>query len=55
MRPDLTVEVDDIEYRALKRQGLLADEPRPPAAPEPASLPAAPAKKTSGPAGNKES
>jgi hypothetical protein len=28
MRPDLTVEVDDIEYLDLKRQGLLVeDEP----------------------------
>lgn len=55
MRPDLTVEVDDIEYRSLKRQGLLVDDALPPATPEPAVLPAAPAKKTSGPAGSKES
>ncbi|MDX2697253.1 hypothetical protein [Streptomyces ipomoeae] len=57
MRPDLTVEVDDIEYRSLKRQGLiLADVTHAPA-PEavPAVAPAAPAKKTSGPAGSKES
>ncbi|MBD9700645.1 hypothetical protein IHE56_00770 [Streptomyces sp. ID01-12c] len=55
MRPDLTVEVDDIEYRSLKRQGLLVDDTPPPATPEPAALPATPAKKTSGPAGSKES
>lgn len=53
MRPDLTVEVDDIEYRALKRQGLLVDEP----APEAPAAPAPPVttKKTSGAAGSKES
>jgi hypothetical protein len=53
MRPDLTVEVDDIEYRSLKRQGLLVDEPVPeaPAAPAPPVT----TKKTSGAAGSKES
>jgi hypothetical protein len=41
MRPDLTVEVDDIEYLDLKRQGLLveeappAEEPRTDAEPAP--------------------
>jgi hypothetical protein len=57
MRPDLTVEVDDIEYRSLKRQGLvLADVTHTPApAAEPAAASATPVKKTSGPAGSKES
>jgi hypothetical protein len=53
-RPDQTIEVDDVEYQSLTRQGLLIDEPAPtaPAAPAP---PATPAKKTSGAAGSKES
>jgi hypothetical protein len=55
MRPDLTVEVDDTEYRSLKRQGLLVDDEAPaPADPAPAVAPAVPPKK-SGPAGSKES
>lgn len=53
MRPDQTVEVDAIEYRALKRQGLLVDEPTPeaPAAPAPPVT----TQKKSGAAGSKES
>jgi hypothetical protein len=56
MRPDQTIEVDDTEYRSLKRQGLLVDDTPPqPADPAPPSVPATPVKKTSGPAGSKES
>lgn len=52
-RPDLPIEVDDIEYRQLSREGLLVeDPPTPEAAP---AAPATPAKKTAGPAGSKES
>jgi hypothetical protein len=42
-RPDLTVEVDDTEYRSLKKQGLLvedepqAEEPRTDASTAPAT------------------
>lgn len=52
-RPDLPIEVDDIEYRQLEREGLLVvDAPAPVAAP---AAPATPSKKTTGPAGSKES
>lgn len=52
-RPDLPIEVDDIEYRQLAREGLLVDTP----APEAPAAPAPPVttKKTSGAAGSKES
>jgi hypothetical protein len=54
MRPDLTVEVDDIEYLDLKRQGLLVED-EPENVPPATAAPANPAKKTPGPAGSKES
>ncbi len=54
MRPDQPIEVGDVEYLDLKRQGLLLEDP----APQPAPAPAAPAvvkKTTAGAAGSKES
>lgn len=45
MRPDQTIEVDDIEYLDLKRQGLiLADAPAP--VPPATAPPTVPDKKT---------
>jgi hypothetical protein len=35
MRPDQEIEVGDAEYVDLSRQGLLAEDPEPPAAPAP--------------------
>jgi len=35
LRPDQEVEVGDAEYLDLKRDGLLVDDPEPPAAPAP--------------------
>lgn len=52
-RPDLLIEVDDIEYAQLQKEGLLvADTPAPEAAP---AAPVIPSKKTTGAAGSKES
>ncbi|MDX3575985.1 hypothetical protein [Streptomyces sp. FL07-04A] len=52
MRPDQSVEVDDLEYSALQRQGLLVSEASP-EAPAAAAAPV-PMKKTSGATGSKE-
>ncbi len=55
MQPDREIEVGEVEYRDLKRQGLLLEDPP---APTPAPAPAAPAavkKTTTGAAGSKES
>lgn len=49
IRPDLPIEVDDIEYRQLEREGLLVvGPPAPEAAPAPAvpDRPSPPDKKT---------
>lgn len=55
-RPDLEVEVGDVEYAQLKTQGLLVDEPASDNVPPAPAAPANPAKKTStGAAGSKES
>lgn len=53
-QPDKPIEVGDVEYAQLKTQGLLIEDPAP-EAPAATAPPAAPAKKTSGAAGNKES
>ncbi|MGW0837552.1 hypothetical protein [Streptomyces prunicolor] len=55
-RPDLEVEVGDVEYAQLKTQGLLVDEPASDSVPPATAAPANLAKKTStGAAGSKES
>lgn len=54
MQPDQPIEVGEVEYLDLKRQGLLLED-EPATAPAPAAAPATPAKKTSGAAGSKES
>jgi hypothetical protein len=55
MRPDQPIEVGDVEYLDLKRQGLLAEEAAP-STPAATAAPAAPAKKpATGAAGSKES
>lgn len=57
-QPGKPIEVGDVEYLDLKRQGLIVEDEAAPALPaEPVAAPAAtPAKKTSaGPAGSKES
>ena len=41
LRPDQDVEVGDAEYLDLKRDGLLVDDPEPPAAAAPAPKKAA--------------
>jgi hypothetical protein len=53
MRPDLSIEVGDVEYADLKAQGLIVDDT--PIVPPATAAPATPAKKTSGAAGSKES
>lgn len=53
-RPDLTVEVDDVEYRSLKRQGLLVEDTAP-TVPAATAVPATTAKKLPGASGSKES
>jgi hypothetical protein len=54
MRPDLEMEVDDLEYAQLKADGLLFEPASETPAPATAD-PAIPAKKNSGVAGSKES
>lgn len=54
-QPDKPIEVGDVEYLDLKRQGLLLEDP---SAPQPAPVltaPAATKKTTAGAAGSKES
>lgn len=55
MQPDREIEVGDVEYLDLKRQGLLLEDP--PAQPAPAPTAPAAMKKTTtaGAAGSKES
>lgn len=55
MRPDLEIEVGDVEYVDLQRQGLLVEETATESAPPATAAPANPAKKTSGATGSKES
>jgi len=54
MRPDQSIEVDEVEYLDLQRQGLLIDDSSTPEAPA-APAPPVTTKKTSGAAGSKES
>jgi len=54
MRPDQPIEVDEVEYLDLHRQGLLVDGSPTPEVPA-ATAPPATTKKTSGAAGSKES
>lgn len=54
MQPDKPIEVDDVEYLDLQRQGLLVKEDAAESVPPATAAPATPAKKTSGAAGSKE-
>ncbi|MFJ4926842.1 hypothetical protein [Streptomyces sp. NPDC088736] len=49
-RPDLKIEVGDVEYAQLKAEGLLVNEPAPDSEPPATAAPAtpAPAKKPTG-------